>query len=147
LRSPEAAQASKAVQLSGLPVRNASELDAAIAKFADEPGGSLTFPPDPFNVVHLERTARLAQQLRLPAVSVYRKFADAGGLMAYGPDTADIFRRSASYVDRILNGAKPADLPAQTPDKFELVINLKTAKAFGLDVAPALLATADETIE
>ena len=147
LRSAEAAQVSTAVQLRGLPVSNVAELEASIAKFGEEPGSSLVFPPDPFNVIHIERTARLAQQLRLPTVSVYRKFAEAGGLMAYGPDTADIFRRSASYVDRIINGADPAELPAQTPDKFELVVNLKTAKTLDLDVSPTLLATADGVIE
>ena len=147
LRSAEAAQVSTAVQLRGLPVSNVAELEASIVKFGEEPGSSLVFPPDPFNVIHIERTARLAQQLRLPTVSVYRKFAEAGGLMAYGPDTADIFRRSASYVDRIINGADPAELPAQTPDKFELVVNLKTAKTLDLDVSPTLLATADGVIE
>jgi putative ABC transport system substrate-binding protein len=118
-----------------------------IATFAKQPGGSLIFPPDPFNVVHFQRCARLAQQLQLPTVSVYRNFAQAGGLMAYGPDTADIFRRSASYIDRILHGANPAELPAQNPDKFELVINIRAAKTLDLDVPPTLLATADEVIE
>ena len=91
--------------------------------------------------------AHLADQNRLPAVSVYRPFVAAGGLMIYGPDTADIFRRSAAYVDRILKGANPADLPVQQPTKFEFVINLKTAKALGLDIPPKLLALADEVIE
>jgi putative ABC transport system substrate-binding protein len=147
LRSDQAAQVSKAARLVGAPVRSESDLDTAIAEFAREAGGSLIFPPDPFNVVHFERSARLAQQHRLPTVSVYRKFAEVGGLAAYGPDTADIFRRSASYVDRILKGENPAYLPAQNPDRFEIVINLKTAKAIGVDVPPTLLATADEVIE
>jgi putative ABC transport system substrate-binding protein len=147
LRSEEAAAVSKIVRLVDAPVRTAAELEGAIAEFAREPGGSLIFPPDPFNVVHFERSSRLAQQHRLPTISVYRKFAEVGGLAAYGPDTADVFRRSASYVDRILKGEKPGDLPAQNPDKFEMVINVKTAKALGLEIPATLLATADEVIE
>ena len=147
LRSDEAVAASRVVRLIGAPVRSAAELETAIADFAREPGGSLIFPPDPFNVVHFERCARLAQKHRLPTASVYRKFAEVGGLAAYGPDIDDIFRRAASYVDRILKGEKPAELPTQNPDKFEIVINLKTAKALGLDVPQTLLATADEVIE
>ena len=107
----------------------------------------MIIPPDPFNVNHIEQIAQIARQDRLPAISVYRQFAVEGGLLAYGPDTADIFRRSAAYVDRILKGAKPADLPVQQPTKFEFVINLKTAKALGLTVPPTLLAIADEVIE
>ena len=109
LRSDEAVAASRVVRLIGAPVRSAAELETAIADFAREPGGSLIFPPDPFNVVHFERCARLAQKHRLPTASVYRKFAEVGGLAAYGPDIDDIFRRAASYVDRILKGEKPAD--------------------------------------
>jgi putative ABC transport system substrate-binding protein len=90
---------------------------------------------------------RLAEWHRVPAIYQFRQFAVEGGLMSYGPDTRDIFRRSASYVDRILKGEKPADLPAQSPTKFELVINLRTAKALGLTVPPSLLARADEVIE
>lgn len=147
LRSNEATAVSKSAQLIGMPVRSAAELETAIAEFAHEPGGSLVFPPDPFNIVHVERSARLAQQYRLPAASVNRRFAEVGGLASYGPDLADVFKRSASYVDRILKGEKPAGLPVQNPDKFEIVINLKTARALGLDVSTALLATADEVIE
>jgi ABC-type uncharacterized transport system substrate-binding protein len=147
LRSSEAASASQTVRLAGTPVSTPAELETAITDFARDPGGSLILPPDPFNVVHLERTAGLAQRLRLPTVSVYRKFADAGGLMSYGPDTTDIFRRAAAYVDRIIKGERPHDLPAQTPDKFEVVINLKTARALGLDVPDTILAVADEVIE
>jgi putative tryptophan/tyrosine transport system substrate-binding protein len=95
--------------------------------------------------VHIKQIAQLAAQNRLPAISVYRPFIVEGGLMAYGPDTADVFRRSALYVDRILKGAKPADLPVQQPTKFEFIIN--TAKALGLEVPPTLLALADEVIE
>jgi putative ABC transport system substrate-binding protein len=97
--------------------------------------------------VNFKLSAPLAQLLRLPSVSAYRNFAEGGGLAAYGPDTSDAFRRAASYVDRILKGERPANLPAQNPDKFELVINLKTANALGLEVSATLLATANEVIE
>jgi putative ABC transport system substrate-binding protein len=147
LRSGEAAAVSKTVRLVDAQVRSTAELESGIAEFAREPGGSVILPPDPFNVVHFEHSIRLAQQHRLPAISVYQKFAEFGGLAAYGPDTADVFRRAASYVDRILKGEKPADLPAQNPDKFEIVINLKTARALGLEIPATLLATADEVIE
>ena len=103
--------------------------------------------PDPFNQVHLKQIAQLTAESRLPAISVYRPFVVEGGLMMYGPDTADTFRRSAGYIDRVLKGANPADLPVQQPNKFEFIINLKTAKSFGLTVPPMLLATADDVIE
>jgi putative ABC transport system substrate-binding protein len=112
-----------------------------------QPDSSLIIPPDPFNVDHMKQIAHFAVQARLPAVSVYRPFVLEGGLMTYGPDTPNIFRRSAAYVDRILRGADPADLPVQQPTKFGLVINLKTAKTFALTVPQTLLATADELIE
>jgi putative ABC transport system substrate-binding protein len=103
--------------------------------------------PDPFNQVRLRPIAELALKLRVPTISVYRPFVEEGGLMMYGPETADIFRRAAAYVDRVLKGEKPAELPVQQPNKFEFVINLKTAKAFGLAVSPTLQAAADEVIE
>jgi ABC-type uncharacterized transport system substrate-binding protein len=104
-------------------------------------------PPDTFTVVNRETIMKSAQEHRLPMIWSYRQFVVEGGLISYGPDTADIFRRSASYVDRILRGEKPADLPAQSPTKFELAINLKTVKALGLTVPPTLLALVDEVIE
>ena len=103
--------------------------------------------PGPFATVHRDLIVALAARHRLPAVSPYRVFATSGGLMSYGADLLDLYRRAASYVDRVLKGAKPAELPVQQPTKFELVINLKTAKALGLTVPERLLATADEVIE
>jgi ABC-type uncharacterized transport system substrate-binding protein len=130
-----------------IPVRTTEEATAAIEAFAASPHRGLMIGPDPFNQVHLKDIAELTTRLRLPTISVYRPYASGGGLMTYGPDTADVFRRSAAYVDRILKGEKPADLPVQQPNKFEFVINLKTAKALGLVIPPTLLAMADETIE
>ena len=129
------------------PVRNAGEIEAAIAEIARKPGGGLMFLPDPFTIFHRELIVGLAARHRLPAAYVVRPFVTAGGLMSYGVDLTDLYRRAADYVDRVLKGAKPADLPVQQPTKFELVINLKTAKALGLDVPPTLLARADEVIE
>ena len=141
------ARQSGAIELLAMPVGTDSEMEAAVKTLAQTPGGALIVGPDPFNQVRLKQIAQLAGQNRLPSISVYRPFAVGGGLMAYGPDTADIFRRSAAYVDRVLKGAKPADLPVQQPNKFEFIINLKTAKALGIDVPPTLLALTDEVIE
>ncbi|SHK72643.1 putative ABC transport system substrate-binding protein [Bradyrhizobium lablabi] len=147
IREIEAAHQSGTTELVAMPVHSNDEMAVAIAALAQRPDSCLMIGPDPFNVVRIKQIAQLAAQNRLPAISVYRPFADEGGLMSYGPDTADIFRRSAGYVDRILKGANPADLPVQQPDKFEFVVNLKAAKALGLTVPPMLLATADEVIE
>jgi putative tryptophan/tyrosine transport system substrate-binding protein len=136
-----------AAEVALLPVQSDGEMEAAIRSLGERPGSGLIIGPDPFNQVRIKQIAELAAQHRLPTVSVYRTFAVEGGLMAYGPDTADIFLRSADYVDRILKGAKPAELPVQQPNKFELVVNLKTAKVLGLEVPPMLLARADEVIE
>jgi putative ABC transport system substrate-binding protein len=147
IREIETAHQSGATELVAMPVGTEDAMQAAIAALAQRPGSCLMIGPDPFNVVRIKEIAQLAAQNRLPAISVYRPFAVEGGLMAYGPDTADIFRRSAGYLDRILKGASPADLPVQQPDKFEFVINLKAARALGLTVPTTLLATADEVIE
>ena len=147
LRELGAAPASLAVELSETPVHDEAEIKAAITAFAREPGGGLIISPDPFMNTHRGLVMALARQYRLPAIHGFRQHVTDGALMSYGPDTADIVRRSASYVDRILKGEKPADLPVQAPTKYELVINLKTAKALGLDVPPTLLARADEVIE
>lgn len=134
-----------AIELSEVPVRSASEIEAVITKLG--PHGGLIVGPDPFTVVNREMITKSAERHRLPAIYTLRQEVLEGALMSYGPDTADIFQRSASYVDRVLRGATPKDLPVQAPTKFELVINLETAKALGLDVPSTLSARADEVIE
>jgi putative ABC transport system substrate-binding protein len=116
-------------------------------RLAHDPGSGLIVPPDAFTVVHHQLFIGLAQQHRLPTIYAFRAYVALGALMSYGPDPYDMFRRSASYVDRILKGEKPGELPVQAPVKFELVLNLKTAKALGLELPPTLLARADEVIE
>jgi len=147
LRSFEAVPRSIAVEVTAAPVRNTAEIEEAIARLGREPGGGLIVPGDAFTIVHHQLFIRLAQQHRVPAVYFLRTSVAQGALMSYGPDPYDNFRRSASYVDRILKGAKPADLPVQQPTKFELAINLKTARALGLQIPDRLLAIADEVIE
>jgi ABC-type uncharacterized transport system substrate-binding protein len=147
LRSFEAMPRSIAVDITAAPVRDTTEVEEAIAKLGREPGGGLIVAPDGFTSVHPHLFIRLAQQHRLPAVYALRTFVAQGALMSYGPDVYDVLRRSASYVDRILKGEKPADLPVQAPTKYELAINLKTAKALGLEIPDRLLALADEVIE
>ena len=136
-----------AVELSAAAVRDTGEIEAAMSELGRKPGAGLLVPPDAFTVIHHAMIIELAARHRLPAVYAYRSFVAEGGLMSYGPDVHDIFRRTASYVDRILKGAKPADLPVEAPVKFEFVINLKAAKTLGLDVPDKLLALADEVIE
>jgi putative tryptophan/tyrosine transport system substrate-binding protein len=135
------------VELATITASSMDELRAAVKERNRNPGAGLIMGPDPFTIVHIREIAALSQEHRLPAISVYRQFVTDGGLMSYGPDTMDIFRRSASYIDRILKGASPAELPVQQPTKFELIVNLKSAQALGLTVPPALLALADEVIE
>jgi putative ABC transport system substrate-binding protein len=147
LREFGANAAPLATELSAIPVRNEAEIDAAATGFAREPGGGLIAAPDPFINTHRRLIIALAERHRLPTLFGFRQHVKEGGLMSYGPDAVDIVRRSTSYVDRILKGEKPADLPVQAPVKYELAINLKTAKALGLDVPPTLLARADEVIE
>jgi putative ABC transport system substrate-binding protein len=147
LRSFEAEPRSIAVEVTAAPVRNTTEIEKAFAKLGREPDGGLIVPPDAFTFVHHPLFIRLAQEHRVPAVYSTRAYVAQGALMSYGPDPYDNFRRSASYVDRILRGGKPADLPVQQPMKFELAINLKTAKALGLQIPDRLLALADEVIE
>jgi ABC-type uncharacterized transport system substrate-binding protein len=128
-------------------VATEAEIDAAVAKLAAAPGGGLMVPPDAYTLVHRNLIVRSTAQHRIPAIYSYRQVIKEGGLMSYGPETSDIFRRSASYVDRILKGANPAELPAQAPAKFEFAINLKTAMTLGLTVPPTVIALADEVIE
>jgi putative tryptophan/tyrosine transport system substrate-binding protein len=142
----EAIRRPGAVEFKTMPVGSTAEMETAMKALA-KTGGGLMIGPDPFNQVRIKQIAEIALENRLPTISVYRPFVAAGGLMAYGPDTADVFRRAASYVDRVLKGENPADLPVQQPNKFEFVVNLKTAKALGLTVSPTLLATTDEVIE
>ena len=147
LRSFEAEPRSIAVEVTAAPVRDTAEVEEAVAKLGRDPGGGLIVAGDPVTLVHYPLLIRLAQQHRVPAVYAWRTSVAQGALMSYGPDPYDLFRRSASYVDRILKGTKPADLPVQQPTKFELAINLKTAKALGLQIPDRLLALADEVIE
>jgi ABC-type uncharacterized transport system substrate-binding protein len=129
------------------PVGDIGEIEASIAGLAREPGGALLVPPDPFSTGHRRLIIDLAARHRLPLISAVRSFADEGGLLSYGVNIPELFRQAAGYVDRILRGDKPADLPVQGPIRFELVINSKTAKALGLTVPLTLLAIADEVIE
>jgi putative tryptophan/tyrosine transport system substrate-binding protein len=128
-------------------VTSAAEIESEVAMLAAPSPGGLIVAPDTFTVTHRQTILASVEQHGVPAIHAYRQAVLDGGLMSYAPDTLDIFRRSAAYVDRIFKGAKPGDLPAQGPVKFEFVINLKTAKALGLDVSPTLLALADEVIE
>jgi ABC-type uncharacterized transport system substrate-binding protein len=147
LNSFKAAAASLGLEAIVAPVRAMTELDTIIAAQARDPNGGLVAMPDGFMFAHHAEIASLAARYRLPTVTSYRAFAKAGGLLSYGNDILDNYRRAATYADRILKGEKPGELPVQFPVKFELVINLKTAKALGLDVPPTLLARADEVIE
>jgi putative ABC transport system substrate-binding protein len=135
------------VELSPVDVRDAGEIERAVAAFASGINGGLIVTGSAPGVVHRELITTLAARHKLPAVYPGRYYVTAGGLISYGPDFGDQYRRAAGYVDRILKGEKPADLPVQAPTKYELVINLKTAKALGLTVPPSLLARADEVIE
>jgi putative ABC transport system substrate-binding protein len=135
------------VELSPVDVRDAGEIERAVTAFARVPNGGMIVTGSPSQGVHRELIITLAARHRVPAIHPFRYMATSGGLIAYGPDQVDQYRRAAGYVDRILKGEKPADLPVQNPTKYELAINLKTAKALGLDVPPTLLARADEVIE
>ena len=147
LHELEAANKSLAVELSASPVHDEAEVEAAITALAREPGGGPIAAPDAFINNHRRAIMTLTERHRLPAIYGFRQFATEGALISYGPDSAEIVRRSAGYVDRILKGERPADLPVQAPTKYELVINLKTAKALGIDVPLHLQQIADEVIE
>jgi putative tryptophan/tyrosine transport system substrate-binding protein len=147
LKPFKAAAPSFAVEAIVAPARDTSELESVIAAQAREPNGGLIVMPDSFTDTHREEITSLMARYRLPAIYAYRFFAALGGLLSYGADLGDNFRRAADYVDRVLKGEKPADLPVQAPTKFDLVINLKTAKALGLNVPNTLIGRADEVIE
>jgi putative ABC transport system substrate-binding protein len=143
----QAAASSLGVYVSPINVRNAGEIEHAVGAFAGSANGGLIVTPGASDSVYHHLIIALAAQHKLPAVFAFRFDVTSGGLISYGVNHVDQFRRAAGYVDRILKGEKPADLPVQAPTKYELVINLKTAKALGLTVPPSLLATADEVIE
>jgi putative ABC transport system substrate-binding protein len=135
------------VEATPVNMRDAGEIERAIAAFASIPNGGLIITGSPLAFVHSDLIIKLATRHKLPAVYYEHAFVTAGGLVSYGPDFLDQYRRAAAYVDRILKGEKPSDLPVQAPTKYELVINLKTAKALGLSVPQSLLSRADEVIE
>jgi putative tryptophan/tyrosine transport system substrate-binding protein len=148
LRFAQAAAPTLAVELIPCPITNdAADIERSIGTFAQTPAGALLMVPDATIIAHRDLVITLAARHRLPAIFPWRYFVAAGALMSYGVDNIDVLQKAASYVDRILRGDKPSDLPVQAPTKFELAINLKTAKALGLDVPPNLLATADEVID
>jgi putative tryptophan/tyrosine transport system substrate-binding protein len=147
VRSVEAAATSFSVQLTATPVRNVSEVESVLALLGSEPENGLILLPDVFTSNHRKLINNLAVRYRVPALYSLPYIARDAGLLSYGPDVIALYRRSVSYVDRILRGEKPADLPVQQPVKFELLINLKTAKTLGLEIPPTLLALADEVIE
>jgi putative ABC transport system substrate-binding protein len=147
LAAIQAVAPSFGVELTVIGVRDADEIEGAVAAFARSPNGGLIVTASTPAAIHRELISTLAARHRLPAVYSFRYFVTAGGLISYGPDSIDPYRRAAGYIDRILKGEKPADLPVQAPTKYEVVINLKTAKALGLTVPETLLARADEVIE
>ena len=147
LAAMQAVAPSFAVELAPLVVGDAGQIERALTAFAREPNGGLIITTTTLLQANRDLIIALAARHRIPAVYPFRVYVSGGGLISYGPDLNDQFRRAAGYVDRVLKGEKPADLPVQAPTKYELVINLKTAKALGIDVPPKLLALADEVIE
>jgi putative ABC transport system substrate-binding protein len=135
------------VEVSPIDTNNAAEIERAVSDFAREPNGGLIATASASGITQRELIVSLAARHKLPAVYVTRDNVSIGGLISYGADFTDMYRRAASYVDRILKGEKPADMPVQAPTKYDLVINLKTAKALGITLPPSLLARADEVIE
>jgi putative ABC transport system substrate-binding protein len=135
------------LELSAAPVKSAAEIDETFARLGKQPGATAFVTPDPFMLVHRAAAIRAAAQYRVPASYSYRQNVEEGGLTSYGADAGDIFFRSAGYIDRILKGAAPGDLPAQAPVKFEIAFNVKAAMALGLEIPPDLLALADAVVE
>ena len=147
LKSFEAVAKRLSLDLSAAPVKSVVEIDETMAKLAKQPGSAVLVTPDPFMLVNRAAAIKAAAQYRVPASYSYRQMVEEGGLTSYGADAGDIFLRSAGYIDRILKGALPGDLPAQAPVKFEIAFNVKTAQALGLDIPPDLLALADAVVE
>ncbi len=147
LRSFNALRQQSSVKVGPVHVRSIAQIDSAVAELGREPGSALIAAGDPYILAVRKAILKAAIQRRVPIISPYRQFVVEGALMSYGPDTSDIFRRSSSYVDRILKGELPGNLPTQSPIKFQLVVNLKTAKALGLSVPESFLLLADEVIE
>jgi putative ABC transport system substrate-binding protein len=147
LQAVEGAALSLSLQVRPLEVRGPTELDGVFAAISRERADGLLFIADPVFFINLKRMADFAASSRLPAIANFTEFPKLGGLMGYAPSIPDEFRHAASHIDKILKGAKPADLPVELPTKFQLVINLKTAKALGLELPPTLIARADEVIE
>jgi putative tryptophan/tyrosine transport system substrate-binding protein len=141
------AAAASAVVPVAMPVHGSDDIERAIGDFARTPVGGLVVLPDATTNLHRAQIIALVGRYRVPTIYAFGNFAAEGGLMSYGVDVAEPFRRAANYVDRILKGAKPADLPVQLPEKFELVLNLKTAKALGIQIPPGVQAIADSVIE
>jgi putative ABC transport system substrate-binding protein len=146
-RSIEEASQALGITTIAAPVRTDADVDNVVASLAQDGDGALIVIPDPFTIAHRQAIIRAAATDRVPTMYSYRAFVDDGGLMGYSADIPEQYRGAANYVDRILKGAKPADLPVQAPTKYELVINLKTARAISLDIPPTLLARADGVIE
>ena len=143
----EAAAKPAGLTILSVPVRSPAEIEAAFATLVRDRAGALIIVPSPANFSHRKRLVELALKHRLPTVVGSREYVEAGGLASYGPDYPDQFRHAAGHVDKILKGAKPGDIPIEQPTKFELIINLKTAKALGLTIPPSVLQRADQVIE
>jgi putative tryptophan/tyrosine transport system substrate-binding protein len=146
-RAIESASQSSRIEVTTHFIRNENDIEAAISNGGQRPHGGLIVLPDGLAVVQVDLIVKLADRHRIPAVYPFRLFAEKGGLLVYGIDVPDVYRQAAGYVDRILRGAKPSDLPVQAPNKFELIINLKAARALGLEIPLSLLDRADEVIE
>jgi putative ABC transport system substrate-binding protein len=147
LQSAQAAARDFSLELVDAPVGGLADIENAITELGRTPNGALLLPPEPLVAAHRKRIVELATARKIPIVSALRSFAEEGGLLAYGANVPGLFRQAASYVDRILKGEKPADMPVQQPTKFEMVVNLKSAKALDIVVPPAILARADEVME
>ena len=147
MRSIQTAAPSSGVEVQAAPIHNEADLEAAIVRMASQPNGGLIFPTDSFTLTRVPRVVELCNRHGLPAIYASFGFTENGGLMSYTVDFVEQFKQAGYYVDRILKGAKPGDLPVQQPTKYKLVINLKTAKSLGLAVPTGLLNAADEVIE